>query len=67
LSATPWNLLNPVTWTVTGEGPSEPIYLLMRRWAANLGSARGPGQSPVNICQDTAVWRGKACLCRYCR
>jgi hypothetical protein len=26
-SATPWNLLNPVTWTVTGEGPSEPIYI----------------------------------------
>jgi hypothetical protein len=29
-SATPWNLLNPVTWTVTGEGPSEPIYLVVQ-------------------------------------
>lgn len=44
-SATPWNLLNPVTWTVTGEGPSEPIYLVMRleqRW--NLALPAGePG------------------------
>jgi hypothetical protein len=37
--------LNPVTWTVTGEGPSEPIYLVMRleqRW--NLALPAGePG------------------------
>lgn len=32
-SETPWNFLKPVTWIVTVEGPSDPIYeLLISNW-----------------------------------
>jgi len=33
--------------------------------SSKTGSGGRPGQSPANICQGTAVWRGKTCLLRY--
>jgi len=67
-SATPWNFLNPVTWTVvTGEeGPSEPIYMYaVLCWAARwpLPENLESWIEVANISKSSAV--GKACLLRH--